>query len=60
MPILNPADESISSKKLLNSSFEMFESRNEPLPRKQARKVGLGSTPDVEMEKRFKLQDAIF
>ena len=58
MPILNPTDESISSKKLLNSSFEMFESKCGPLTRKQARKVGLGSTPDVEMAKGFKLQDA--
>ena len=51
MPILNPADESISSKKLLKSSFEMFESKGGPLTRKQARKVCLESTPDVEMAK---------
>lgn len=59
MPISSPADESISTKKLLNSSFEKFESKSGPLTREQAKKVGLGSTPDVEMAKRFKLQDAI-
>ena len=59
MPISSPADERISSKKLLNSSFEKFESKSGPLTRKQARKVGLGSIPDVEMAKGFKLQDAI-
>ena len=58
MLILNPTGESISSKKQLNSSFEMFESKCGPLTSKQARKVGLGSTPDVEMAKGFKLQDA--
>ena len=46
MPMLNPADETL------------FESKSEPLTRKQARKVGLGST-DVEMAKGFKLQNAI-
>ena len=44
--MLNPADETL------------FESKSEPLTRKQARKVGLGST-DVEMAKGFKLQNAI-
>ena len=39
--------------------FLMFESKNGPLTSKQVRKVGLGSTTDVEMAKGFKLQDAI-
>ncbi|CAB3993252.1 Hypothetical predicted protein [Paramuricea clavata] len=59
MPISSPADGSISSKKLLNSSFEKFESKSGRLTRKQARKVGLGSIPDIETAKGFKLQDAI-
>ena len=61
VPVSNlPADhESISSKKLLNSSFEKFESRRGILTRKHAKDIGLGSVCDVEMATGFKLQNAV-
>lgn len=57
-PICTPNIESISSQKLLNSSFEKLESRKGILTRKQARNVGLGSATDVEAAKGLKIQDA--
>jgi hypothetical protein len=59
IPVSTPAVESISSKKLLNTSFEKFECNSGILTRKQAKKVGLGLIPDVEVAKGFKIQDAI-
>ena len=50
--------ESVSTKKLLNTSFEKFESSQGILTREQARKVGLGSSRDVEIATGFKIQDA--
>ena len=57
-PITAASVESISSKKLLNTSFERFESESGILTREKARQVGLGPLPDVEIAKGFKLQDA--
>lgn len=54
-----PAVENISSKKLLNTSFAKFESKCGILTREHAKKVGLGSVPDVEMAKGFRVQDAV-
>jgi hypothetical protein len=57
VPVSNlPADhESISSKKLLKSSFEKFESRRGILTRKHAKDIGLGSVCDVEMASSFRM-----
>lgn len=52
-------NENITTKKLLNSSFEMFESNGGILTRQQAKEVGIGFTSDVEMATGFKLQDAV-
>ena len=57
-PICTTNIESISSQKLLNSSFEKLESRKGILTREQARNVGLGSVTDVEAAKGLKIQDA--
>ena len=50
--------ESITSKKLLNTSFNTFESESGILTREKAREVGLGPLPNIEIAKGFKLQDA--
>ena len=51
--------ENISFKKLLNTSFEKFESRKRTMTREQAKNVGLGSTSDIEIANGFKIQDAV-
>lgn len=57
-PITAAGVESISSKKLLNTSFNNFESKSGILTREKAREVGLGPLPNIEVAKGFKLQDA--
>ena len=59
IPVSTPAVESISSKKLLNTSFEKCDCNSWILTREQAKKVGLGLIPGVEVAKGFKIQDAI-
>jgi hypothetical protein len=54
-----PAErESISTKKLLNSSFEKFENNEHVFTRQQARQVGLGPVSSVDVASGYKLQDA--
>ena len=48
----------ISSKKLLNTSFNNFESESGVLTREKTIQVGLGPLPGIEIAKGFKLQDA--
>lgn len=59
IPVSTPAVESISSKKLLNTSFEKCDCNSWILTREQAKKVGLGLIPGVEVAKGFRIQDAI-
>ena len=57
-PITASDVKSISSKKLLNTSFNNLESESGILTREKAREVGLGPSPNIEIAKGFKLQDA--
>ena len=57
-PITADSVESITIKKLLNTSFSKFESESGILTREKAREVGLGPLPNIEIAKGFKLQDA--
>lgn len=50
--------ESICRKRLLNTSFNNFESESGILSWEKERKLGLGLLPDIEIAKGFKLQDA--
>ena len=47
--------ESVSTKKLLNTSYEKFESSQTILTPEQARKVGEASARDVEIATGFKI-----
>ena len=57
-PITAADVKSISSKKLLNTSFNNLESESGILTREKAREVGLEPLPNIEIAKGFKLQDA--
>jgi hypothetical protein len=47
--VLPSERESISTKKLLNSSFEKFENNEHVFTRQQARQVGLGPVSSVDV-----------
>ena len=50
---------SITSKKLLNTSFEKLDISKSILTRQQAKEVGIRSPANVEIASGFKLQDAV-
>ena len=51
--------QNMSEKKLLNSSFQEFESSGGVLTRKQAKDIGLGCGTNVEIATGFKVQNAV-
>jgi hypothetical protein len=51
--------ESITRKKLRNTSFEQFEGNDKILTRQQGKNVGILSPSDVEIACSFKIQDAV-
>ena len=51
--------ESITSKKLLNTSFEKLEGTERILTRQKAKEVGIQPAADVEIACGFKMQDAV-
>ncbi len=57
MPILSPADESITSKELLKQFLWKFESKSGPLTREQARKLAWDryQTLKWQMDSSFKM-----
>ena len=55
--VLPSERESISAIKLPNSSFEKFENNKHVFTHQQARQVGLGPVPSVDVAFGYKLQD---
>ena len=53
-----PIRENVSLRKLNNSSFERYKTKQEMLTREQANNAGIGSSPYVDTATGFKLQDA--
>ena len=56
--VLSVEKECVSTKKLLNSSFEQYEDSEHVFTRQRARQVGLGNVPSVDVASGYKLQDA--